>query len=212
MIFNYFGMGKKYSSNDFQSIKSHIELFFGDISHIYHVLNTNSQVINIFQIPPSTKYPFYLLVSCGMGSRKMRVPENDIPNRIELLIAVPAYWNMHQLDDIKWGWPFNCLRYLTQYPFVYNTWLGQGHIITNDAPLAPTTDQCGIWLEYPFSYPQDALFCNLSYFKKICFLQMIPLYPEEINYKEAHGTKALEELFGKEFSMVVNPLRRNYCC
>ena len=199
-----------YSPAELALLRSHVNRYFGTVQSVYRGIAPHEFPVDIWEIPPTPEHPYRLWATCGMGTWRMNVPDNAVCSRIELLIALPPDWKTDRLDELDWGWPFNVLKFLADYPAARHTYLGYGHVVVNDGgALAPSTRLSGVILECPYEYPPEAWECMLNPSGHILFLQVVPLYPEELEYKRVHGTAALETLLGETFSMVVDPVRRN---
>ena len=67
----------------------------------------------------------------------------------------------------------------------------------------------GIVMLYPEKYPRAASSVELSYIRSVQFMQIYPLYQDEINYKLTRGVAGLEELMGDTLYSPVDITRKN---
>ena len=64
-------------------------------------------------------------------------------------------------------------------------------------------------LNYPEQYPFEIGHINLRG-SAVQFMNVVPLYSEEMDYKLNHGVEALIELMGNELYAPINPQRKNF--
>lgn len=189
---------KIYSEEEMQAVESHIEKYFGKFENIFHEIISLDVHIDICIIPPSEERKYYTLVTMGMGSYKMNVPEemkNDNIDRAELLITLPAGWEIGSSDE-KWYWPFRLLKMLAHLPHETYSWLGWGHSIDYQEPYAENTALCSSILVDPQVSDEDCDTCTLPDGSIVNFYQVIPLYKNELLYKINYGADALFDKMG----------------
>ncbi|MDR1734902.1 MAG: DUF2185 domain-containing protein [Oscillospiraceae bacterium] len=144
-----------------------------------------------------------VIATCGMGAFPMQVPDDSIPARCELMIELPLDWNLSGRAEEDY-WPLRWLRILARLPMETGTWLGFGHTIPGGGALAGNTDLSAFVLVDPV---REAAF-RLPGGEDCCFYQLLPLYPEELDFAVAHGAEALLEKLGSSFSFVTD-IRRS---
>jgi hypothetical protein len=102
-------------------------------------------------------------------------PDLDVPRHIELVATLPERWAIgdEAFQNENWYWPLRQLKTLARFPHKYDTWLGEGHTVTNDdppQPLAPSTRLCGAILLPPQHVPDAFRELHLDNGRTIRFL------------------------------------------
>ena len=141
----------------------------------------------------------------------MAVPEelaDQKLERAELAIALPSDWKLDEtsLQDENWYWPLRLLKVLARLPKNTGSWLGWGHTIENGEAFAFNTELCGALLIRPQDVREGGEACILPDGSIVNFYQVIPLYQDEMEYKQAYGAEELLEKM-KDISFVVHPAR-----
>jgi len=197
-------------------IARHIERCLGSIASVFHELLSDQVHLDVHWVKPTGARPYHFLVTSGMSDRSMPVPAAlDAPRHIELLMTLPERWAIGDaaLDNENWYWPIRQLRTLARFPHQYDTWLGEGHTVTNGdpaQPLAPSTRLSGAILLPPQHTPEGFDRLRVADGKAIHFLAVVPLYDEEMTLKMRAGADALLERFRKHrVTDVVEPTRPN---
>ena len=207
------GEAEYYSEGELDAVQQHIEQTFGPFEQVWHELVSLDIHVDICMIPPTEERDYYTLVTMGMGAHRMHVPEELAEHKLEraeLVIALPPDWKLSsdELSDETWYWPMRLLKILARLPIQSDTWLGWGHTMDNQEPFAPNTQLCGAMLIGPQRVEEGGEVCLLPDGDEVNFYQVIPLYREELEYKQATDADALlERLEGSSF--VVHPNRPN---
>ena len=192
--------GKKavlYPEEDMNALEHHIEEYFGSYENVFHEISSPDIHVDVVVIEPTRERNYYVLVTMGMGARKMSVPpdlEGYRLERAEILVCLPPDWNLADINNEKWYWPLKWLKILARLPGEENTWLGWGHTIPNGGPFAENTRLSGIMLISPGAFGEESYECELPSGEVVNFYQMLPLYDEEIKFKLNHDAKSLLEL------------------
>lgn len=205
---------EEYTPEEMDCIENFVEENIGEIANVFHEIVSPDIHVDILIVPPTEKRNFYSLVTMGMGSHKMNVPEEledaEI-DRAELIISLPSDWNVSSEEE-KWYWPIRNLKQLARLPINEDSWLGWGHTVANGEPFAENTAFDGVIL---FDSPliDDEAVCELPNGEKVTFYQVIPLYEDELDYKIQNDGESLLDLFTAKdvFSPVVDINRKNYC-
>lgn len=202
-----------YTEEELEAVENHIIHYFGDYSYVFHELVSPDIHLDICIIPPTKQKNYYTLVTMGMGAHKMAVPSqiaNQKLDRAELLITLPPYWKLEDNDE-KWGWPIRLLKILARIPTEYDTWLGWGHTVDNQQPYAENTPFCCAFLISPENVEEEALSCPLPNHDEVNFYQILPLYQEEMDFKQYHNAEMLldERLLNVDHVVDIN--RPNTC-
>ena len=101
------------------------------------------------------------------------------------------------------------MKYLARFPWEESAWLGWGHTIQL-AQFAENTKLDSVFLNYPENYPFEIGHIDLTAGKTVQFVNVVPVYKEEMDYKLAHGPEALEKLLGDTLYAPIDPNRKNF--
>ncbi|MCL2032857.1 MAG: suppressor of fused domain protein [Methanomassiliicoccaceae archaeon] len=211
MVFKRKQLPELYTEHEMEAVESHIAAKFGDFKNVFHEIFSPDIHVDICIVDPAPRRNYYTLVTMGMGAHRMKVPRElrgKGLDRAEVLIALPPDWDI-QNEDENWYWPIRCLKSIARLPGDNRTWLGYGHTVSNEEPYADNTELCGALITMPYLFGQEAAVCSLPNGDEINFYQVLPLYEDEMDFKIEHGAEALEDLFPKDFDMVLDPVRRN---
>ena len=186
--------------------------------------------IDIIKADPEQGVEHTILVTKGMGAYRMRLPEellqyrnpdevetetkaSDVENaeaatrhyeRCELYMELPASMDIESEKDED-SWPISMLNALARLPYIYNAWIGPGHIFTFNDYQAPGTKFQGAML-LPLAPHESAneeagkraLLCELPGDSgKVNFYRVVPLFEEELQYIEQHSAKTLMRCMDK---------------
>jgi tetratricopeptide (TPR) repeat protein len=185
-----------YSKEELNALEGHIEKYFGPYKNVFHEIASPDIHVDIALIEPVPERNYYVLVTMGMGARKMDIPrelEEYRLERAEIMVCLPPDWKLGALDDEKWYWPLRWLKILARLPGEENTWLGWGHTIPNGGPFSENTRLSAVMLINPGAFDQASFECKLPGGGVVNFYQMLPLYDEELAYKLSHDADALLE-------------------
>ncbi len=206
---------KTYSPEEADAFEKHMETNFGPCKSVFHEISSpDGMHIDIYIIEPTEKYPCLRLFTCGMGARRMALPRADrgkAPDRIELMLSLPADWPTDEasMKKIEFAWPMRLLRFLARFPWEESTWIGRGHTISL-GPFAENTHLAGVFFDCPENYPADAARIVFPQGNAVRFLQVVPVYAEEIDYAEKHGSEELAKLLKEIACRPVDIARKNY--
>jgi Suppressor of fused protein (SUFU) len=197
-----------------KQISSHIDLTIGPASRVFHEMVSTSVHLDMHLVPPTNQpatpeHPFgtshYTIVTSGISSRPMNVPENyPGPKFIELMIALPPDWkglnadgtfNQRVMKHERYWWPFRWLKKIARMPAELNTYLGIGHTIPNGeqaVPFAANTRLGCMMISPPLMSPESVKLIVNDHVT-IYFLALMPLYPEEMQLKLKSGLQSLND-------------------
>lgn len=209
-----FRSGNVYSPEEAQAFDRYVEKTFGKIRQVFHEKNSPEMHIDVYIIEPSEAYPAVRLLTCGMGGRAMTMEEevrNACPDRLELMIDLPTDWPLDReaMADEHYYWPIRLLKVLARFPWGNDTWLGFGHTVPWPEPFADNTKLTGALLSIPAVRTVEESEVEVSPGKKVQIFQVIPVYQEEMDYKVKNSAEKLHELWGDDFSYVLDPQRKN---
>lgn len=191
---------------DDERLSGHFEKHLGKNGMVFHEIFSDRIHNDVHMIPPSEKYPFNILITSGMSSLPMNVPEEmegyEQWQYAELCVFLPEDWPLAEKDfeDEKNYWPVRLLKDLARLPHDYNTWLGWGHTIPNGdpaEPYVPGTQLAGAIIIPPISMSEE--FFEVPGEPPLHIFQVIPLTAKEMDYKLDKGTDKLLELLEKKF-------------
>lgn len=203
------------------AIEKHVEKHVGKCDGVWHEIASDGVHLDILPAKPTKKHPFKTLVTMGMSAVPMHVPKGyPGPTRLELCVVLPPDWptdekGLKAKGNRNW-WPVAGLKELGRLPCTFETFLDVGHTVPNGDPPEPFAASCKFvcWMVMPLlSLPEKFGLLSLPRFK-VQFLQIIPLYEEEMNLKLAEGIDALLDRFEEAVLdpvLLCDPKRRNVC-
>jgi hypothetical protein len=199
-----------------QSVSDHIQKHIGEIAIVFHEKVSTDVHIDVCHVAPSGSRPFHTLISCGMSEKSMSAPANWEDGRFaELMVCLPSSWPVDAtaFENEEYYWPIRILKGAARYPHENKTWLYAGHsVLWHDPPqpFAVDTKMAAIVLQYPSLVSKDARTIQTRAGKKILLWAIVPLYLEELEFKNRNGFEALEELLiENEITELLDPKRNN---
>jgi tetratricopeptide (TPR) repeat protein len=183
-----------------RALDYHIDQFFKNEDVVVWKDKRNDNLrIDIYHIKPNDERPYNLLLTFGMSRAPMNVPAGaEQFSYGELAIILPVDWNLSEegLKDPNNYWPILWLKNLARIPQQHNTWLCYGHSIPNDNPSKPIADTEfeGVVIMDSVSLPEDFQEMNLGDVSLYIYT-VIPVYPEEMEYKIKHNIDSLRNAF-----------------
>lgn len=203
MLFNR-SQATVYTEKESAQIETALEESFGAIQKIYHEIVSDDVHLDIATVAETADMPFQKLFTIGMGAKKMHVPagisKKDF-ERAELALFLTEPTN----ED----WPFTMLKTVARMPFEQNTWVGHGHTVDLGNDLIEGYGFRGVLL---LSLHGNECELKITGGKKINYYLIIPLYPEELQYAQLHGTNALMDRFDENGITPVFDVNRKNCC
>lgn len=178
-----------------------IEQHIGPIASVFHETVSEAVHVDVYAVAPRAGREFWTLVTGGMSSRAMNVPDDGwAPAFAELVMFLPPDWlvNKEAFGDERNFWPIRWLKLLARFPHQHQTWLGFGHTIPNGdppQPFAPGVGFCCMLLLSPLHTPEAFSPLRLSDGREVAFYALQPLYEAEMEFKLANGTDALLDRF-----------------
>jgi hypothetical protein len=170
-------------------LKSALESRFG----AYRVAEVGSsgEEFPLLMLDLELKSPVTVLMTHGLSNFTMPVHEKHQDKaHIELYFCLPSYWNFEDLNDPNANWIYIWIRRLAKFVIEKKTWFGHGHTMPCGAEmrqLSATMNQNHFFLSDPMLLEKE-LEPMIVGEKKIHFLSIIPIFPDEMDYKQGKGT------------------------
>ncbi len=183
-------------------ILDHIKKYIGKIGKSIHDQSFKLAPLSIHIIPKTHDQKHSALVTSGLSFLPMSPPN---PMRFfrysELIIKLPLDWPL-PVDELKkddFFWPIEWLNRLMKYVHTNRQWFSDMHTFGNGDPPLPfgnNTGFCGFLFTLPvLSFPPEFCELRIDDTKSVIFLQLIPLYKEEMDYAITEGSDALLKKF-----------------
>ena len=191
-----------YDEKDLNEVDEYISKAFGNFENVFHEIISPDIHLDVCFIPPTNEEPFFKLVTMGAGAYEMDIPDKWKEYRLEraeYVIYVPKEWNLNS-PEIADYWPIKDLKDVARLPILCDTWLSFGHTTQDDeegSPYAPNTKFNSVVLDFCENH-QGEVRLETSSGKTINFYQIIPLYPEELEFKMNNDAETLIDLFDKK--------------
>ena len=208
-----------YSVEEMDKVSEYIKQQYGEFDIVAHELVSPDIHCDIAIVPPTDDQPYYKLVTMGAGAFKMNVPEDlksDVYERAEYVVFLPADWNIKS-DKEEDYWPIRMLKTVARLPVSMDDWLFYRHTVNltdDESPVAVNTgfNSCVLFISFgKGNKPVEPLKLDLSD-KEVAFFQLVPLYPEELEFKLEHSFDELEDIMDDDlYDPVVDIHRENYC-
>ncbi|MDR2356412.1 MAG: suppressor of fused domain protein [Clostridiales Family XIII bacterium] len=186
-----------YSQEEEALFLAHIRACFGAPRRFLPEPYPQDIKADVAVIAPSPARPWYTLITVGMGAFVMDTPPDLIDcelERAELMICLPSNWHIGSLRD-EWRRPLYWLRALAHIPAGKETWLGWGHVVPFEDFISKKVKFSGILLIDPPAYDREASFCEMPDGSIVNIYQLLPLFADEVKYRQVSGTDALLALF-----------------
>ena len=172
-----------------QAIDLHILLHIGVPAMVIHEPESTFVHVDVHVARPTAACNWFTLVTSGMAALAMtrRCPHDTIDRYAELVMRLPRSWPLQMEcgvplpQDPRVCWPFTWLADLAQMPQEQDTYFDALHTTQHFDPL-PGTRFVGSLL-MPAIHPAGLEHMTMSATKTVQFLEIWPLYDEEIRYK-----------------------------
>ena len=138
------------------------------------------------------------LLTSSFHTYQMPVPEKL--NGFEygqLYFCIPEYWDLTTTENPEVRWLFEWLIRITTYTIDNKTWLGDGHTYNctkYGEQLSPAIRQDHLFISNPI-FLEDELTPIVLEDKTIHLWSLIPLFGDEMDYKQGKGTVKLKKKF-----------------
>jgi hypothetical protein len=170
-------------------LKSALEARFG--AHRVAEISSPEGEFPLLLLELELKSPVTVLMTNGLSNFTMPVHEkHQSKAHVELYFCLPSYWNFEDLNDPNANWIYTWIRRLANYVVEKNTWFGHGHTMPCGKemnPLSATMKQNHFFLSEPMLLELELAPLNLEN-KTVHFLAIIPIFPDEMDFKQGKGT------------------------
>jgi hypothetical protein len=137
-----------------------------------------------------------ILVTNGLSDFKMEVPEKVAGREFnEIYFCLPSYWEVNDHENSNMNWIFDWIQRLAKHVVSKNTWFGHGHTIPCGNPfkaLSNTMKQNHFFLSDTMLLTDELNPIELED-KTVYLLSIIPIFEEEMDYKQGKGTLKLSQ-------------------
>lgn len=198
-----------------EEIKAHVEEHLGKIRSGFQERWGDTSSPDVLFIRATLERPYHIFVTCGVSDNPMNIPEGMAEySRAELVIALPQSWPLggKSIKNEESIWPVRWLKRVGRLPQDQETWIGNGHTISNGDPWESIADTnfTGIFVLPPFGLPSEFFQLQTRQGVNILFYLLIPIYREEMDLKLRKGAQALEKLLQKhDIDFVFDLQRKN---
>ncbi|MFZ9027915.1 MAG: suppressor of fused domain protein [Crocinitomicaceae bacterium] len=180
-------------------MKEALENRFG--AHRVQEIATAEGEIPLLMLDLELKTPVTVLMTNGLSDYKMPVPEKmEGFEYNELFFCLPSYWEWEDSSNPSMSWVFDWIQKLANYVVEKETWFGHGHTLPTgkDMPsLSPTMKQNHLILMNPILLEEELAEIQVGD-KTVHFLAIVPIFPDEMDYKQGKGTfKFIQKLQSK---------------
>ncbi|MDC1403821.1 suppressor of fused domain protein [Crocinitomicaceae bacterium] len=144
------------------------------------------------------KSPVKVLMTSGLSNYDMPVHERyKGRENVELFFCLPRYWDINEKDNPNRQWPADWLEKLVKHLQEKNGWFGPGHTIQCDKEfkaLSETMKENHFIMVDPILLKEKLQPLQVGE-KQIHFLGIIPMFGDEMDYKQGKGTHKLLKKF-----------------
>ncbi|MFM6934059.1 MAG: suppressor of fused domain protein [Flavobacteriales bacterium] len=135
-----------------------------------------------------------VLMTRHLSDFKMKVPEKHVGEEYrELYVLIPSYWDIEDASNLTTNWVFEWLSKVKNHVITKDTWLGHGHTLATGATypsISPKMKQNHFILSNPIELAEELAPIQVNG-KTISFLALIPIFADEMDYKQGKGTAKL---------------------
>lgn len=176
------------------NFKAALEAHFG-ANRVSEVPSNDGEFPLLF-LSLDLKSPVTVLMTNGLSNFTMPVHEKHLEKaHIELYFCLPNYWDLNNLNDSNTNWVYPWIRRLAQYVIEKNTWFGHGHTMPcgkEMQSLSATMKQNHFFLSEPMLLEKELAPIVIGE-KQVHFLSIIPIFPDEMDYKQGKGTLKFQQ-------------------
>lgn len=169
---------------------------FGE--HRVFELPTLEGEIPLLLLELELRSPIKVLVTNGLSSYKMPVPDTLVGLEYnEIYFCLPSYWELEDISNPRMNWVFPWIQRLAKYVVDNKSWFGHGHTMPcgkEMSSLSETMKQNHLFLSNPILLEQELAPISIDG-HSVQFLAIIPIFPDEMDYKQGKGTLKLMRKF-----------------
>ncbi|MCH2224267.1 MAG: suppressor of fused domain protein [Crocinitomicaceae bacterium] len=169
---------------------------FGE--HRVYDVPVNEGEMPLLALDLESKTQLTVLMTNGLSDYRMNVPEAlEGLEYNELYFCLPSYWEWEDRSNPKMNWVFEWIQRLADYVVKNESWFGHGHTMPCGAemkPLSETMKQNHLFLSKPMLLENELAPINVNG-KTIQFLAIVPIFSDEMDYKQGKGTFKLMQKF-----------------
>jgi len=182
-------------------LEEHMRAHGMPVTRVLHDLIPSDPHVDILVAEPTPERPYFTLMTCGMSTRAMPLPDNisvdEATPYIELMLCLPRSWRMDATEDPRWNWPMHWMRQIAVFPHHEQDFVYVGHTFPNGEPPQPFSEQtqlCGWILHIPRTVEPET-FCELEIDGcGILPIAMTAIHESEMGFALARNAKSRFEL------------------
>ncbi len=161
-------------------------------------VEVNEGEIPLILLKIDTKSPVSVLMTNGLSDFEMQVPEKMKGREYnELFFCIPSYWDLSDKQNINTNWIYPWIQRMVKYVREKNSWFGPGHTMPCGNPfqaLSPIMKLNHFFLSDPILLAEELRPLQIGE-KTVHFLAIIPIFEDEMDYKQGKGTFKLLKKF-----------------
>jgi len=161
-----------------------------------HTIERNHESFTLITLLNSNE--LRVLMTNGLSNHRMNVHEKHVGEEfVELFVLLPSYWKLDELENPRMNWVFDWLTKLKKHVIEKDTWIGNGHTFSTGKEMdaiSPTMLQNHFILSNPMELAQELAPIQMPD-KRVYFLSLIPIFADEMDYKQGKGTAKLFSKF-----------------
>ncbi|NRA11800.1 MAG: suppressor of fused domain protein [Crocinitomicaceae bacterium] len=192
-------------------MKNELAKRFGE--HRVHDVPVKEGDMPLLMLDLELRSPINILMTNGLSDYNMPVPEKEEGNEFnELCFCLPSYWNWEEADNPQMNWVFTWIQKLAKYVQENKTWFGHGHTFPNGKemnPISATMAQNNFIMIRPMLLETQMAPVKVNG-KTVNFLFIVPIYEEELDFKQSKGTrKFITKFINKGVNEMLDDYRVN---
>jgi hypothetical protein len=173
---------------------------------------TSEQEVPLLHVKIPIKNPVSVLMTNGLSNYSMPVPEKWKGRECnEIFFCLPSYWDLDDRENPNMNWVFPWIQRLTHYVQEKKTWFGPGHTLPCGKPfqaLSSTMKSNHLLLTDPLLLSHELVPIRMEN-RTIYFLAIVPIFEDEMDYKQGKGTfKLLTKLQGHGITEKLDDFRK----
>ena len=191
-----------YDEKEIEELDAYLQQALGDYKNVFHEMVSPDIHCDIALLDPTEEAPYWKLVTMGAGAYRMNVPTELAEYQLEYaeyIIYLPSDWNLGSNEENDY-WPIRTLKDISRLPIYCDTWLGYGHTIQANAegtPYASNTKFNNTMLVNAITNEGKRMQVQLSSGKVVNFYLLLPIYQEELEFKQEKSADELVDLLSE---------------